>query len=53
MAFAQQKNYRGKMFSLGIEDAFVPHGQLEKIHDIAGISPQRIRTQIEAMITEK
>ena len=53
MAFAQQKNYRVKIFSLGIEDAFVPHGQLEKIHDIAGISPQRIRTQIEAMITEK
>ena len=53
MAFAQQKNYRGKIFSLGIEDAFVPHGQLEKIHDIAGISPQRIRAQIEAMITEK
>ena len=53
IAFAQQKNYRGKIFSLGIEDGFVPHGQLEKIHDIAGISPQRIRAQIEAMITEK
>lgn len=46
VGYAHQKNYRGTIHILGIEDVFIPHGNLEKIHDLAGISPEKILAKI-------
>jgi len=50
LAFAHQSGYTGTLHSMGIEDAFVPHGRLEKIHEIAGVSPERIVSKIHELL---
>jgi 1-deoxy-D-xylulose-5-phosphate synthase len=50
LAFAHQSGYTGTLHSMGIEDAFVPHGRLEKIHEIAGVSPERIISKIHELL---
>lgn len=50
LAFAHQSGYTGTLHTMGIEDAFVPHGRLEKIHEIAGVSPERIVSKIHELL---
>ncbi|MGA0430689.1 MAG: 1-deoxy-D-xylulose-5-phosphate synthase [Flavobacteriaceae bacterium] len=50
LAFAHQSGYTGTLDTIGIEDAFVPHGRLEKIHEIAGVSPERIVSKIHELL---
>jgi len=50
LAFAHQSGYTGTLHAMGIEDAFVPHGRLEKIHEIAGVSPERIVSKIHELL---
>ncbi|GGE04194.1 1-deoxy-D-xylulose-5-phosphate synthase [Psychroflexus salis] len=46
-AFAQQKNYPGKVINLGIPDEFIEHGSPEELYDLVGLSAAKIANVLE------
>ncbi|GAA4276806.1 1-deoxy-D-xylulose-5-phosphate synthase [Aquimarina mytili] len=44
--FANQHNFKNKIITLGVPDQFVHHGTVEELHDICGISSDKIQKTI-------
>lgn len=47
LSFASNKNYSGKIISIGIPDHFINHGTTEEVQELAGISTSNIQKIIE------
>jgi 1-deoxy-D-xylulose-5-phosphate synthase len=44
---AQEVHFQGKIIKLGIPDQFIEHGKAEELHDLVGISAERIQEVLE------
>ncbi len=47
---AQQFNYKGKFEILGVPDSFIDHGTVEELHEICGLSVNKILYKIESCL---
>ncbi len=43
-------NYSGKIECLGYPDAFIPHGSVDELHQLIGLSTEEIKKKIDAAI---
>ena len=50
LEYAQESNFKGNIHKMGIPDAFIEHGSTEELHELAGLSPERIKEKIEDML---
>lgn len=46
LEYAQTCNYKGKIHKLGIPDQFIEHGDTNELHELAGISTEKIKEKI-------
>jgi 1-deoxy-D-xylulose-5-phosphate synthase len=51
LEFAQVKNYKGRIYKMGIPDQFIEHGDTEELYDISGISSEQIKEKIFSILT--
>ena len=49
---AQSKKYKGNIEILGIPDNFIDHGTVHELHDICGISEERITKKIAQILSK-
>ena len=50
LEFAALHRYPNKIVQLGIPDEFPTHGRVEELHELAGISPQKITEVIQTQL---
>lgn len=51
--WAQENNYLKPIKSMGIKDAFVPHGRTEKLLEEQGLLPDQVRKRLSEIVTKK
>ncbi len=50
LEYANQNNYKNTIITLGVPDHFIQHGTKEELHNICGISPEKIQDTIKKVI---
>ena len=50
LEFAQNQNYKGRIYKLGIPDQFIEHGETHELYDLAGISAAQILKKVKSIL---
>lgn len=50
LEFAQNQNYKGRIYKLGIPDRFIEHGETHELYDLAGISAAQILKKVKSIL---
>ena len=50
LEFAQTSSYKGHIHKLGIPDEFIEQGETKELYDLAGISSEKIKDKIKAIL---
>jgi len=48
--YAQTSSYKGRIHKLGIPDEFIEQGDTKELYDLAGISSEKIKDKIKAIL---
>jgi 1-deoxy-D-xylulose-5-phosphate synthase len=50
LEYAQASSYKGHIYKLGIPDKFIEQGDTKELYDLAGISSEKIKDKIKAIL---
>jgi 1-deoxy-D-xylulose-5-phosphate synthase len=50
LEYAQASSYKGHIYKLGIPDEFIEQGDTKELYDLAGISSEKIKDKIKAIL---
>jgi len=50
LEWSAKRNYKNHIKLLGVEDKFVEHGKLSELHELTGLSTNRIKKSIEEIL---
>jgi 1-deoxy-D-xylulose-5-phosphate synthase len=48
--YAQTSSYKGRIHKLGIPDKFIEQGDTKELYELAGISSEKIKSKIKAVL---